>query len=599
MPKASEHKAGVLKLCKGLPVLIKYNQATECCVTNGAEAKVVDWISYYHPHTKMRTLKTLFVELQNPPTLIQLPGLPLNVVPISPESREVNCEVPDGSIIKINRSQIPVLPNFAMTDYCSQGRTRPFNVVHLNNCTSHQSYYTCLSRSATHEGTFILNGFNSSTITHSEGHALAGNIRQEFRELELLDEISRLKYETMLPQEVDGIVRRDIIAQFRKWKGQNHMPENMHESLRWTKRIPFQLSPCEDAQWKIVTGSNRKPRQEKTTFAVGHKNMSTYVPVQHNQRKCAPTVAIPDNPLLPSSKMHQRRSAESGDQDMTGLIWDSENYSCAYDSLFTLMWNIWKAEKDKTMDQRQMMNNAAFNTLINGFELHSHGELSLEGARDDVRTLLSQRNIQEFPLGAHGVDIKDLIHALFTCADDKSIGDEVTLCDNCGLHDARSISIKSVVYVFCKDNWQLSDMHELPSIIEEGTTEQCALLYFKSMRISAPCTACGHNLLVQKQFDNYPKVLVIHIGDQIMQISHIIKVESHAGPITYRVRGLIYYGSFHFTSTYVDEHNVMWYHDGIQTARRHERTGNMTNANNDTILRIRGRQLCTAIYVLA
>ena len=37
----SENHSGVLKLCIGLPVMIKKNLATECCVTNGAEARVV------------------------------------------------------------------------------------------------------------------------------------------------------------------------------------------------------------------------------------------------------------------------------------------------------------------------------------------------------------------------------------------------------------------------------------------------------------------------------------------------------------------------------------------------------------------------------
>src|SRR6185369_5054901 len=110
-------------------------------------------------------LKTLFVELQNPPRPIQLDGLPMNVVPISPESKVISCDLPDGTQLKINRSQIPVIPNFAMTDYCSQGRTRPFNVIHLNNCRTHQSYYTCLSRSASHYGSLILNGINVKVIT--------------------------------------------------------------------------------------------------------------------------------------------------------------------------------------------------------------------------------------------------------------------------------------------------------------------------------------------------------------------------------------------------------------------------------------------------
>ena len=42
----TNHKPGILKLCKGMPVMIKQNVATECCVTNGSEANVVAWKSH-------------------------------------------------------------------------------------------------------------------------------------------------------------------------------------------------------------------------------------------------------------------------------------------------------------------------------------------------------------------------------------------------------------------------------------------------------------------------------------------------------------------------------------------------------------------------
>jgi len=45
--------------------MIKYNEATECCVTNGAEAVVVGWKSHLIAEGR-ETLDTLFVKLVNP-----------------------------------------------------------------------------------------------------------------------------------------------------------------------------------------------------------------------------------------------------------------------------------------------------------------------------------------------------------------------------------------------------------------------------------------------------------------------------------------------------------------------------------------------------
>jgi len=72
--------------------------------------------------------------------------------------------LPNDNILTVSRDQVPVIPNFAMTDFASQGRTRTNNVVDLHNCRSHQSVYTCLSRSASIDGTVLVQGFDPSKV---------------------------------------------------------------------------------------------------------------------------------------------------------------------------------------------------------------------------------------------------------------------------------------------------------------------------------------------------------------------------------------------------------------------------------------------------
>ncbi|TFK51589.1 hypothetical protein OE88DRAFT_1629626, partial [Heliocybe sulcata] len=98
------HSAGKLSLCKGMPILIKKKIATECCITNGAKARVVTWHS--HDIDGVNILDTLFVELVNPPKEIQLEDLPPNVVPISREALEIECRLPNDTLEKIVRQQI-------------------------------------------------------------------------------------------------------------------------------------------------------------------------------------------------------------------------------------------------------------------------------------------------------------------------------------------------------------------------------------------------------------------------------------------------------------------------------------------------------------
>ncbi|KAI0043089.1 hypothetical protein FA95DRAFT_1461933, partial [Auriscalpium vulgare] len=170
---ASMNIPGTLKLCRGMPVLIKRNEATEVCVTNGAEGTVVGWKAVLHNNNKS-TLDTVFVKLTKPPSVVQLEGLPMNVVPISKQSLPVQCKMANDSMVHVTREQVPILPNFAMTDYGSQGRTRPYNVVDLKNCRSHHSVYTCLSRGSSLNGTIILQMCDVTKITGG----LSGYLRQ-------------------------------------------------------------------------------------------------------------------------------------------------------------------------------------------------------------------------------------------------------------------------------------------------------------------------------------------------------------------------------------------------------------------------------------
>ncbi|KAF5330095.1 hypothetical protein D9758_018667 [Tetrapyrgos nigripes] len=111
-------------------------------------------------------LDVLYVKLEKAPTNIQFKDLPLNVVPITPNTRRINCKLPDDRIIQISRTQVEILPNFAMTDFASQGKTRDPNVADIYNSRDFRAIYTALSRSSSASGTMILQGFNIQNIIH-------------------------------------------------------------------------------------------------------------------------------------------------------------------------------------------------------------------------------------------------------------------------------------------------------------------------------------------------------------------------------------------------------------------------------------------------
>lgn len=123
-----------------------------------------------------------------------------------------------------------------MTDYASQGKTCPYNVIDLSQAQSHQSYYTALSRSATAAGTLILNSIHPSKITSGA----SGVLCQEFQELELLDNITALQFNNKLPTKIAMVDRENtLIKEFRKWKGEQYLASAMHPAIWWSKTDPF------------------------------------------------------------------------------------------------------------------------------------------------------------------------------------------------------------------------------------------------------------------------------------------------------------------------------------------------------------------------
>ncbi|KAI0643578.1 hypothetical protein C8Q79DRAFT_879684, partial [Trametes meyenii] len=129
----------------------------------------------------------------------------------------------------------------------------------LQNCRTHQSIYTCLSRGSTYEGTIIVQAFDPSKLTGG----ISGSLRQEFRELELLDEITKLRYLGTISPKVSGITRNELVHSFRKWKGERFMPKTIHKALKWTSSDPFPIEDVQsDSTWQVVEKSQKGARTE-------------------------------------------------------------------------------------------------------------------------------------------------------------------------------------------------------------------------------------------------------------------------------------------------------------------------------------------------
>jgi len=73
-------------------------------------------------------------------------------------------------------------------------------------------------------------------LPKKKGRCLGGN---EGRGIELLDDITSMKYEQVLPPFVKSHRREILLNQFLELKGKLYIPANVHNSIKWSHSDPL------------------------------------------------------------------------------------------------------------------------------------------------------------------------------------------------------------------------------------------------------------------------------------------------------------------------------------------------------------------------
>ena len=569
----------------------------------GQEGTVAGWQSYIGSHGKL-VLDTLFVQLTNPPHVVKLDGLPENVVPIAKMSQMIECTMKSDQIRKIEREQCCVLPNFAMTDYVSQGKTHLYNPVDLQHSNSHQSYYTCLSRSASAKGTLIVQSLQPSLITGG----CSGWLRQEFRDLELLDEVTKLAFHSQLVPEINGHSKYTFIRQFHTWKGLNYMPENLHPIIKWSAQQPHPLEvKVQDIEWQIVDkkenlNSNLKSSigEVPNSFVAAKGSM----PLQHKILEHTGTKRKADNQAeshiikklktfhnLSNDTAKRKNENESDrpkkklrittfdeDDAPPGSQWDAENYSCAYDALFTILFSIW-VSKPKKWKKIFKDSNQYLSTLHDGFQKYLNGVGTLETARDAVRTLLYDNNPILFPSGHRGCSVSALATQMFyPVFKVPKLHLKCSHCDHTVIINSNRVG--RVMHVAHSATGSISQ------ILENHMCHQSHDV----------CGNCNAPLETKIHFSDPHKIYAVDVTDRHVSLSRTVKIHGSTCATTLHLKGLVYHGDYHFTSRIIDNSGNIWFHDGMTTGKIALKEGKFGSVSQPNLKECRNKQLCLALY---
>ena len=257
-----------------------------------------------------------------------------------------------------------------------------------------------------------------------------------------------------------------------------------------------------------------------------------------------------------------------------GLIWDSNDYSCAYDSVFTVLGDIWVY--DPTMWSCEFGLTSSFaSKLASGFQKVSAKEKNLEDIRNIVRKFLHKKDPAAFPYSTSGIDISDLLLYIFAS---KGIGKISYNCTNCGASTTSAIKVTTLFTISVK---------KYPSIQEHIDA---------IARKTKKCSQCSQNVSKTHKYNSPPRLRVISFSQQSqdIKISKSITLESESGPTTLNIHGAIYYGGAHFVSRIISPTDEVWYHDGIETKRQYFREGHLIDFSEESLI-YRGNKVCVSV----
>ncbi|KAF5372512.1 hypothetical protein D9758_005259 [Tetrapyrgos nigripes] len=527
-----------------MPVMIRYNSATELCITKGQEGYVHGWKAKTGKHGKL-VLDVLFIKLHkppNPPAPIKFDGLPENVVPITRNTVRIECKLSDDSEIAISRTQVEILPNFAMTDFASQGKTRDWNVVDIHNSRDFRAIYTALSRSSCADQTLILQGFNTNLLTG--GIKNKGGYRQELRELELLDEITRLKYLGILSPSVFGDRRSSLIKSFRTVQGINFVPASVHKSIEWNDSDPLPDTFDSGETWQIISADNETDQKNKRQLKGNFKTAkgATQNETKGRTLKRKAQAEESERPsTTPKKKIKEDVPAQIQRNSASYLSYPSLRWflnSCAYDSAIILLYYLYVNHFEIEMSHFTQILSM---DLLDAFR---SGITDLTAARENVRRGLHNIDSEAFFYGQYA-DAGEVLLAL--TQSDLSFSRSQVICTNNHVHKPWKNRTNMLLYMSTR-------MYQ--------STQQWVDNFVQPF--GWQCQICHTELQTVIEFTRFPKFFLLYVPiNASMEIDRMINLTVNGNQKPYDLKAIIYFGEEHFILR-IFSNQAEYIYDGIK-----------------------------------
>jgi hypothetical protein len=215
----TEGLIGYLPIVPNMPIVVTHNIATELHISNGSMGRLINVVyedketinnndgirAPSFPWNTFYIRRPLYALVELPQSNLESPlnGLESTIVPIMPEIKQIKVDLKsylsasqkrllqNKTTITITRSQLPIIPAYAMTTHKSQGKTLTHGIIDLVPPPYAKpdlaQVYVPITRFTSLDKLAILRPFPRTVLNHKP-HP---DIVAELKRLQLLDHLGR------------------------------------------------------------------------------------------------------------------------------------------------------------------------------------------------------------------------------------------------------------------------------------------------------------------------------------------------------------------------------------------------------------------------
>ena len=221
----TNQRLGKIPLAIGMPVMVTQNFDVSAGIVNGTTG-ILQSIRYYKDNKERRHAVSCVIKSTSitGPALQNLTKHEAAILQDSTDMQFIHPHSQKKCMIK--RTQLPIIPAFAMTTHKAQGQTMTQAILDLQSCKGTEAPYVMLSRVKSLNGLLILRPFEQRKIQCRQSEEL----RAELKRLECLrlQTLSNTKGQSMSPPSQDSLERSTNNDR------DDNLPTRLHKQTRVT-----------------------------------------------------------------------------------------------------------------------------------------------------------------------------------------------------------------------------------------------------------------------------------------------------------------------------------------------------------------------------